>query len=410
MSTDKTDNQTAGDATGEIDPGAAPGPLSGIRVLDLTSMISGPIAAMMLADQGADVIKVEPPSGDLVRNMGPNRGGITSTFISANRSKRSLVLDLKTPAGKEVLRKLIPTADVFLQNFRPGAIERMGFSEEVVRELRPDILFVSITGFGDKGPYANKRVYDPVIQALSGLTAIQQDRESGRPKMVRTIIPDKTTSVTAAQAITAGLFARERTGKGQHIRVAMLDTMIAYLWPEGFAQHTLMGGRVNAPRAQLAQDLIFATVDGYITAGAVSDAEWHGMCHALEQPAWLEDERFSTASGRVVNVRERLEMTAAVLATRSSEYWLARLDEHGVPCAPVLSLSEVIEHEQIARNELLEVYEHPTVGSIRQPRPAARFDLTPAQIRRHAPRLGEHNDEILTEIGMSPDDIERLNS
>ena len=402
MNTDNT-----ADSTSEIDPGAAPGPLHGVRVLDLTSMISGPIAAMMLADQGADVIKIEPPAGDLVRNMGPNRGGITSTFISANRSKRSLVLDLKTAAGKEVLRKLIPTADVFLQNFRPGAIERMGFSEEVVRELCPNILFVSITGFGEDGPYANKRVYDPVIQALSGLTAIQQDRESGRPKMVRTIIPDKTTSVTAAQAITAGLFARERTGQGQHIRIAMLDTMVAYLWPEGFAQHTLLGGEVKAPRAQLAQDLIFATTDGYITAGAVSDAEWQGMCHALDQPQWLTDERFNTAMGRVVNVRERLEMTAAVLATRTSEEWLARLDEQGVPCAPVLSLPEVIDHEQIARNELLEEYDHPTVGPIRQPRPAARFDVTPAQIRRHAPTLGEHNDEILAELGMQRDELER---
>jgi len=398
-----TENTT--DFTSAIDPGAAPGPLHGVRVLDLTSMISGPIAAMMLADQGADVIKIEPPAGDLVRNMGPNRGGITSTFISANRSKRSLMLDLKTPAGKEVLRKLIPTADVFLQNFRPGAIERMGFSEELVRELCPNILFVSITGFGEDGPYANKRVYDPVIQALSGLTAIQQDRESGRPKMVRTIIPDKTTSVTAAQAITAGLFARERTGQGQHIRIAMLDTMVAYLWPEGFAQHTLLGGEVKAPRAQLAQDLIFATTDGFITAGAVSDAEWQGMCHALEQPQWLTDERFNTAMGRVVNVRERLEMTAAVLATRSSEEWLVALDEQGVPCAPVLSLPEVIEHEQIARNELLQEYEHPTVGPIRQPRPAARFDVTPAQIRRHAPTLGEHNDEILAELGMNSDDL-----
>ena len=405
MSSDPRNHNESGVVSSEIDPTCAPGPLDGIRVLDLTSMISGPIAAMMLADQGADVIKIEPPGGDLVRSMGPNRGGITSTFISANRSKRSLVLNLKTQAGKNVLRKLIPTADVFLQNFRPGAIERMGFSEDIVRELRPDILFVSITGFGETGPYAHKRVYDPVIQALSGLTSIQQDRDSGRPKMVRTIIPDKTTSVTAAQAITAGLFARERTGRGQHIKVAMLDTMVAYLWPEGFAQHTLVGGKVNAPRAQLAQDLIFATADGYITAGAVSDAEWQGMCHALDRPQWLDDERFKTASGRVVNVRERLELTADVLATRNSAEWLARLDEHGVPCAPVLSLAEVIEQEQIACNDLLHEYEHPTVGQIRQPRPAARFDVTPAQIRRHAPRLGEHNDEILAELGIEGDEL-----
>ena len=387
-----------------------PGPLDGVRVLDLTSMISGPIAAMMLADQGADVIKIEPPAGDLVRHMGPNRGGITAGFISANRSKRSLRLDLKSAAGKDALRRLIPTADVFMQNFRPGAIERMGFSEAAVRKLREDILFVSISGFGETGPYAHKRVYDPVIQALSGLTAIQKDRETGRPMMVRTIIPDKTTSVTAAQAITAGLFARERSGRGQHIKIAMLDTMVAYLWPEGFGQFTLMGGEVKAPRSQLAQDLIFRTADGYITAGAVSDSEWQGMCVALDRQDWLADERFATAMGRIVNVRERLTLMAEVLVTRPSAEWLERLDAEAVPSAPVLELAEVLEHEQIRVNEVLEEYEHPSVGRIRQPRPAARFDQTPSQIRRHAPMLGEHNVEILTEIGYSAAEIDELST
>ncbi|NJN52470.1 MAG: CoA transferase, partial [Gammaproteobacteria bacterium] len=212
---------------------SAPGPLSGVRILDLTSMISGPVATQLLADQGADVIKIEPPGGDLVRNLGPSRGGLTATFVSSNRSKRSLALDLKSEAGVGVLERLIPTADVFVQNFRPGAIDRMGFGEARVRALRGDIIYVSISGFGETGPYAHKRVYDPVIQALSGLTAIQADRDTGRPRMVRTIIPDKTTAVTAAQAMTAALFARERHGKGQHVRLAMLDAMVAYLWPEG---------------------------------------------------------------------------------------------------------------------------------------------------------------------------------
>ena len=215
------------------------GPLSGIRVVDLTSMISGPVATMMLGDQGADVIKVEPLTGDLVRIMGPNRAGLTSGFISANRSKRSLAVDLKSEQGMAVVKKLVATADVFVQNFRPGAIVRMGLGEDVVRELKNDIVYVSISGFGETGPYAHKRVYDPVIQALCGLADIQKDGETGRPKMIRTIIPDKTTSVTAAQAITAALFARERSGEGQHVKLAMLDTMVAYLWPEGMAARQL---------------------------------------------------------------------------------------------------------------------------------------------------------------------------
>ncbi|TNF84238.1 MAG: CoA transferase [Gammaproteobacteria bacterium] len=381
------------------EPATAQGPMAGIRVVDLTSMISGPVATMMLADQGADVIKVEPINGDLVRYMGPNREGLTSGFISANRSKRSLAVDLKTEQGMEVVRALIRTADVFVQNFRPGAIDRMGLGEEAVRALKEDIVYVSISGFGETGPYAHKRVYDPVIQALSGLADIQKDGETGRPKMIRTIIPDKTTAVTAAQAITAALFARERGRGGQHVKLAMLDTMVAYLWPEGMAGYTFIGKEVKAARAQFAQDLIFQTTDGYITAGAVSDAEWQGMCRALEREAWLEDPRFKTANDRIVNVRERLAMTAEVLATRSSEEWLERLDAEGVPCAPVLERQDVFEHEQIRINEMVIEHDHPVAGRIRQPRPAARFDQTPAAMQRHAPTLGEHSDEILEELG-----------
>jgi crotonobetainyl-CoA:carnitine CoA-transferase CaiB-like acyl-CoA transferase len=384
------------------------GPLEGVRVLDLTSMISGPVATMMLGDQGADVIKVEPPGGDLVRNLGPNRAGFTASFVSSNRSKRSLVLDLKSAEGLAALKRLIPTADVFVQNFRPGAIERMGLGESVVRALRNDIVYVSISGFGETGPYAHKRVYDPVIQALSGLASIQADRDSGRPRMVRTIIPDKTTAVTAAQAITAALFARERTGKGQHIKLAMLDAMVAYLWPEGMTSLTFVGREVQAARAQIAQDLIFETTDGFITAGAVSDAEWLGMCTALERPEWLDDERFKTAAGRVIHVQARLAMTAEVLKQRSSAEWLMRLDREGVPCAPVLSREQVIEHEQIRVNAMIEEHEHSVAGRIRQPRPAARFSATPARMRRPAPMLGEQSREILEEAGFSAAEIDAL--
>ncbi|TVS18672.1 MAG: CoA transferase [Gammaproteobacteria bacterium] len=362
-------------------------------------MISGPVATMMLADQGADVIKVEPPSGDLVRHMGASRGGMSATFLSSNRSKRSVVLDLKTPLGMEALKRLVRTADVFVQNFRPGAAERMGIGEAVMRAQRDDLIYVSISGFGETGPYAHKRVYDPVIQALSGLAAIQADRDSGRPRMVRTIIPDKVTALTAAQAITAALFARERNGGGQHLKLAMLDATVAFLWPEGMTGHTFVGQEVAAARSQLAQDLIFATADGWITAGAVSDAEWSGMCRALERPEWERDARFRTAQDRVANVADRLALTAAVLATRSSADWLERLDQEGVPCAPVLSRSEVLDHEQIIANDLLAEYAHPDAGRIRQPRPAARFDRTPASIRRGAPGLGADTEALLVELG-----------
>ena len=385
-----------------------PGPLEGVRVLDLTSMISGPVATMMLADQGAEVIKVEPPEGELVRHMGRNTGGLTSVFLSANRSKRSIGLDLKNPAAVDVLKQLIPTADVFVQNFRPGAIDRMGLGESVVRNLNASVIYVSISGFGETGPYAHKRVYDPVIQALSGLADIQMDAASGRPQMIRTIIPDKTTSVTAAQAITAALFHRERTGEGQHVKLAMLDTMVAYLWPEGMARYTFADRPPEPMKGEASPDLIYLTQDGYITAGAISDKEWQGMCRALDRPRWIDDERFRTANARVVHGKLRREMTAEVLLTRTSAEWLERLDHEEVPSAPVLGRHEVIDHPQIQANEMIVEDIHPVAGPIRQARPAARFDRTPARIRGPAPELGADTMALLGELGCSAAEIDEL--
>lgn len=384
------------------------GPLDGVRVVDLTAMISGPVATMLLADQGADVIKVEPPAGDLVRAMGAGQKGISPTFLSSNRGKRSLVLDLKTPRGIELLKDLVRTADVFVQNFRPGAVERMGICEKVMREVRPDLVYVSISGFGATGPYAHKRVYDPVIQALCGLASIQADRGTGRPRMIRTIIPDKLTAMTAAQAITAALFARSQTGKGQHVRLSMLDAMIAFLWPEGLVQLTHPGGEDKGSRSQLAQDLVFETSDGYMTAGAVSDAEWRGMCEAFDKPEWLTDERFDTAYKRVVNVVDRLDATQEVLRTRTTQEWLEVLDAHGVPCAPILSRANLLDHPQIIENRIVETFDDPDGRQVRQPRPAALFSETPAGMRSFAPGLGEHSEELLAEMGISGDAFEAL--
>lgn len=384
------------------------GPLEGIRIIDLTSMISGPVATMLLGDQGADVIKVESPSGDLVRAMGVGAKGVSGSFLSSNRNKRAISIDLKNAEGKEVLGKLIENADVFVQNFRPGTAERMGIGEEALRAIKPDLIYVSISGFGEQGPYSKKRVYDPVIQALSGLAAIQEDRETGRPKMIRTIIPDKLTAMTAAQAITAALFSRERTGKGQHIRLAMLDAMVAFLWPEGLVHLTFPGGEKAKSRQQLAQDLIYETADDYITVGAVSDIEWQGLCKALNKPEWLEDERFDTPHNRVVNAAARLTQTQEVLRTHESAYWLEILDENDVPCAPILTRATLLDHPQIQANELVSDYEDPRTGTIRQPRPAARFSETPAGIHRQAPDLGGDTREILSETGMSQSDIDGL--
>ena len=385
-----------------------PGPLDGVRILDLTTMVSGPVATMMLADQGADVIKIEAPAGDIMRQYGVVHRGMSATFLSCNRSKRSLCVDLKTAEGLAIVRNLVETADVLVQNFRPGAIERMGLGEDIVRALKPDIIYVSISGFGESGPYAHQRAYDSVIQALCGLCDIQTDSETGRPHMVRTIVPDKTTSLTAAQAITAALFARERTCKGQHVRLAMLDTMVAYLWPEASSPLTFLDNEQDPAQEQAGPDLIFRTADGYITAAAVTDAEWAGMCRAFGREELIADPRFRTATARGHNRTERRTIMNREIARWPTAEILARLDREVVPAAPVLSRAEVIADAQVVENGIIEVRADPELGPVRQPRPAARFAETPAEIRSIAPWLGADNAAILAELGYDEAEIARL--
>ena len=377
------------------------GPLEGVKVLDLTSMVSGPMAAMMLADQGAEVIKIEPTHGEQLRHMAAPHNGVNPAFYSCNRGKKSLAIDLKSKEGKEILLKLVKEADVFMQNFRPGAIERMGFGEDVLREVNKKLINVSISGFGTKGPYSSSRVYDPVIQALSGATDIQADRETGRPQMFRVIVADKVTALTAAQAVSSALYQRERSNIGQHIELSMLESVLAFFWPEGMAGLVYKEKEMDVRKLQGTQDLIYKAKDGYITAGAVSDAEWQGMCNALERQDLIEDERFATSAARVSNSGERKDLTGKEISKWNSEEILARFQEQGVPCAPLLSRMELMSHEQILANESILVSDVDGFGEVRQARPAARFNETPSEISRPAPRLGEHGNEILTELGYS---------
>lgn len=378
-----------------------PGPLAGVRIVDCTNMISGPMATMILGDQGADVIKVEAPgTGDLVRHMGAGRRGMAPTFATVNRNKRSVVLNLREPRGLELLERLVSGADVFVQNFRPGTAERMGIGEGALRHVQPDLVYVSISGFGETGPYASKRVYDPIVQALSGLASIQADRKTGRPHMLRLIVPDKLTAVTAAQAITAALFARARTGTGQHVRLSMLDATVSFLWHEAMAGYTWVGDETERARPQLAQDLVFETTDGFMTAGTVADAEWRGFCRAVGRPEWQDDPHFATTGARVIHVEERLARMQEALAGATTAEWLERLDAEGVPCAPILTRAELLTHPQLAANELIVESTHPHAGPMRQPRHAARFDATPAELRLPAPLLGEHTDQVLEELGL----------
>jgi crotonobetainyl-CoA:carnitine CoA-transferase CaiB-like acyl-CoA transferase len=387
---------------------ASLGPLEGIRIVDLTSMLSGPWATMILADQGADVIKVEEPQrGDHTRSYGNQRRGFSASFLNLNRNKRSVGIDLKSPQGVDLLKRLAATADVIVQNFRPGVVERLGIDEAAIRAVAPAIVYVSINGFGEKGPYAKKPVYDPVVQAFSGLTSVQAGSDAARPRLIRTVLPDKLTAVTAAQAIAAALVGRLRTGKGQHVRLSMLDAVLAFLWASDMGAQTYVGEKVSQRTAASFIDLIYETADGFMTAAVMTNKEWAALTRALEKPEWLADPRFTDPALRDQNIDARLAMTQEVLKTRTTAAWLERLEADGVPCAPVLTRDQVILHPQIAASGILLESEHPVAGRLRQTRTAARFEA-PTVVRYGAPLLGEHTAEVLGELGLSKADIARL--
>ncbi|MDH3713224.1 MAG: CoA transferase [Gammaproteobacteria bacterium] len=382
------------------------GPLDGYRIVDLTTMLSGPWATSILGDQGADVIKVEiPGEGDHTRSLGNRSGGMSAGFLNINRSKRSLTLNLKHAGGKSLLKKLAATADVFVQNFRPGVVERLGVAEPDIREVAPAVVYVSISGFGERGPLADKPVYDPVIQALSGLTTVQAGSDSARPRLVRTILPDKLTAVVASQAISAALLARERTGQGQHVRLSMLDAVVNFLWASDMGGQTFVDRPLSSQAAASFIDLIYETKDGHITVSTMRDKEWQALARAFERPELLDDPRFKTPELRDKNVDQRLALVQEVLRGKTNAEWLEIFAREEVPSAPALTRQQVIEHPQIIDNQILLEHRHPVAGRLRQTRTAARFDGTPPHIRRGAPRLGEHNAEILAELGYSNEEI-----
>lgn len=375
-----------------------PGPLDGVRIIDLTTMISGPLGAMILADQGADVIKVESPAGDNTRNAATQRNGMSASFLNNNRNKRSVVLDLKQDGARDSLMRLIATADVVMQNFRPGVVERLGIGYDDACQAKPDIIYTSITGFGEDGPYAHKPVFDPLIQSLSGLTTVQAGSDTERPRLIRTIVPDKLTGFTVAQAITAALFSRTRTGAGQHIRLSMLDTVIHFLWSSDMGGHTFVGDEIPSETAQSFIDLIYETADGYISVAAFRRVDWEKLADACERPEWKEDHRFLTSAGLEDNKPARLELTQDALRTRTTADWIERLEAHDVPCAPVLTRAEMIHHPQVAANALIIETDHPVAGTLRQTRAPARFSGTPLAAPRPAPLLGEHTEEVFAEL------------
>ena len=385
------------------------GPLDGIRIIDFTTMIAGPYSTMILADQGADVIKVEAPlASDHARRAGYGQRHFSAAFVNNNRNKRSIAIDVKSDGGHQVLIDLVKTADVFVQNFRPGVMSRLKIDELDLRKVNERLIYVSMSGWGEKGPWAHKPVYDPIIQAISGLASVQGGSDTNRPRLIRTILPDKLTGVTSAQAISSALFARERTGKGQHVRLSMLDAIVAFLWSSDMGSQTFVGKEVDVAAAATFIDLIYETSTDYISVSVMTNDQWRRFCDAVEHPEWLDDDRFKTPAGRDRNANARLELMQSALYEKSADEWLTILDEAGVPCAPVLRRNQMINHPQVVASEIIVETEHRHAGLLRQARNAAKFEATPTEIRFGAPHLGEHTEDLLDELGYSKDQQKSL--
>jgi crotonobetainyl-CoA:carnitine CoA-transferase CaiB-like acyl-CoA transferase len=388
------------------------GPLEGIKVIDVSAVVSGPLAAMILGDQGADVLKVEPPKiGEVVRLPNFERGGLTSLFINCNRNKRGVTLDLSKPEGIDIMHRLIEETDVFIQNWRPGAAERMGLGAETLRRINPNLIYCSISGFGATGPYSDQRVYDPIIQGLTGHAGIQMSPDFPIPDLVRNIVADKSTSYTAAQAITAALFARDRGAGGQLIEVPMIDASLAFFWPDGMIKHTLEDSADLLGKSLYETYRLWHTQDGQIIYFVASQVEHEGLFRALDHPEWIDDPRFATTEARMDP--ENAEVLGGLLdeAIRSftTKALLQKMNENEVPNGRVLSLEEVFDDPQIQHNGSILEFDHPSAGKYRQAKPAARFSGTPQDPqRRMPPLLGEHTEEVLAELGLSKEEITTL--
>lgn len=389
----------------------APGALDGIRILDFTRHMAGPYATVALADHGADVVKIESlPQGDHSRSGGVySVGDQSAVFLMWNRGKRSLALDLRRPEGLEVVRRMAATADVVIENYRPGVADEIGIGYQAMSAINPRLVYVSVTAFGPRGPLAPYPGTDPVIQAWSGVMSVTGEREGG-PLLVGVPLADYTGAMLAVQAVALALFARERTGRGQKVEVSMLagllsmlSTRLANYWASG--EDPLRLGSANSIYVPYQ---VFRTADGYAMAGSFGGDSWPRFCRALGLPDLLDDARFLTNRSRFEHRDELIPTLQERFLEESSAGWEARFRAAGALFAPVKSVAEILEHEQVRAMGLVQSMEHPSVGTIPQLGPPLELSATPAAIRRPPPRLGEHSREVLGEAGYTDREIDEL--
>lgn len=388
-----------------------PRPLEGVRVLDLGRHQAGPTCAMWLGDLGADVIKIENPDrGEDGRASGPPFfHGESAFFLSANRNKRSLALDIKRPEGQEIFRRLAAEADVVIENFRPGVMDALNIGYARVSALNPRIIYCSISGFGADGPYADRPGLDQIIQGVSGLMSVT-GFEGGEPVRVGIPIADLVTGLFGAYGVLAALQARERTGRGQHIQTSLLECMVGlmsfqavrYLNGAGAPPPAGNHHPINAPYG------VFRCREGYLTLGATGDKRWRKLCEILGTEEWLTDPRFATNGARYENRLLLADLISEKLQARSADEWERIFNEAGIPCGPIYGVDQALEHPQVRHREMVVEREHPTMGTVRLLGVPVKFSETPAGLHRVPPLFAEHTDEILHEIGLCDEEIERL--
>jgi crotonobetainyl-CoA:carnitine CoA-transferase CaiB-like acyl-CoA transferase len=390
--------------------GSKPGPLAGIKVLDLTTVVLGPLATQILGDLGAEVIKVESPEGDIMRYAGPSRHReMGHVFLNLNRNKRSLVLDLKQPEAAPILLALAAQADVFMHNMRPQAMARLGFAWERLQEINPRLVYCSAQGYGQNGPLADRPAFDDIIQGGSGLVSLEI-ATSGEARFVPTLIGDKTVGLTMVYAVMAALLQRANTGRGQAVEVPMLETMTAFV----MAEH--MGGLTFEPplgppgyARMLAPDRRpHRTADGHVCILPYTDRHWRDFFRIAGRPDLAEDARLADAETRSRHVAELYALVARCVRDRPSAYWLDRLKSADIPSGPVNPLAELPSDEHLAVVDFFPLTEHPSEGAIRMVRPPVRFGDAECALRHPAPRLGEHSREILREAGFGATEVDDL--
>ena len=414
-------------------------PLSGIKVLDLSAVISGPMCAALLADQGADVIKVERVvKGDIQRHVGSSRGGLSGLFHVLNRGKQSLALDLKSEKARAVIFRLVEGMDVIIQNFRPGVVERLGLAWSDLQKINPRIVYLSINGFGASGPDANKKAYDPIIQARSGISWVQGDsgfegygnkkdetdgddkfkrnnktaNKSSRPEQVKHVLLDKLTAHQGAQAVTAALFQRERNGQGRHIEISMLDVAVSFIWSDAAADKILLGDNIDhRPPVRASGYLAKYKDDQWISTIAVSDAEFQALCKSFNMQWLAEDPRFKTIQMRQRNRAEwravmeaNIDEVAAGLTVNEA---ISLLSQNQVPNGLAQNLDQLPNDEQVEHNKILVTTEHPVAGALREARPPPIVNGKASQPAGPAPMVGQHSRKILTDIGLE-EEIDQL--